>query len=130
MGTTCDIKDVSNIGIIPRSIQAVFQRIGEKRYHNVKSKCKVSAQFIEVYGEEIRDLLNPSAAKISIRETPSGDLALVGASVEVANTQRQMLQFLQTGMLLRTTASTSMNIESSRSHGLISKYSVLYLYLD
>ena len=81
----------------------------------------VKLQFLELYGEEIRDLLTTSSKhhKITIRDK-GGDAEVIGATeVSVSNAQEAMV-CLTRGMLRRVTGATAMNAESSRSHAIMS----------
>jgi tetratricopeptide (TPR) repeat protein len=82
----------------------------------------VKLQFLELYGEEIRDLLTTSTKqqqKIIIRDA-AGDAEVLGATeVPVSNAQMAMV-CLTRGMLRRVTGATAMNAESSRSHAIMS----------
>jgi len=83
---------------------------------------QVKLQFLELYGEEIRDLLTSSPntqQKIVIRDA-AGDAEAIGATeVAVADAQEAMV-CLTRGMLRRVTGATAMNAESSRSHAIMS----------
>ncbi len=81
----------------------------------------VKLQFLELYGEEVRDLLTTSSKqqKIIIRDK-AGDAEVIGATeVSVTNAQEAMV-CLTRGMLRRVTGATAMNAESSRSHAIMS----------
>lgn len=82
----------------------------------------VKLQFLELYGEEIRDLLTTSSKntqKIIIRDAAE-DAEVIGATeVSVSNAQEAMV-CLTRGMLRRVTGATAMNAESSRSHAIMS----------
>ena len=83
-------------------------------------KYKVTASFLEVYGEDIHDLLalnhnNPSS--LPIREDASG-VTVVGLSSKVINSAEEAIGVLQKGTMHRTTAETLMNKHSSRSHAV------------
>eukprot|EP01036_Dinobryon_divergens_P045475 gene45475-60760_t len=78
----------------------------------------VRIQFLEIYGEEIRDLLEPSlSTKVSIRETAAGEVYVTGAKELLVSSAEEMMMALERGTLSRTTGSTLMNQSSSRSHG-------------
>jgi kinesin family protein 4/21/27 len=83
---------------------------------------QIKLQFLELYGEEIRDLLSTSPStqqKITIRDL-AGDAEAIGATeVPVASAQEAMV-CLTRGMLRRVTGATAMNAESSRSHAIMS----------
>ena len=133
MGTNC-IESESNSnsynnGIIPNVIENIYNRINMFRqqqtqnFHKISpsqpySKYMLSAQFIEVYGEEIRDLLtNKNNLKITIRENANGEIILNNVKNITHHTKEDMLEVLSFGLKNRKTASTSMNEHSSRSHG-------------
>ena len=119
MGSSADLRMTSeSMGIIPRVIQLLFDSILEKEVDNPRSSYKVHVQFLEIYGEDIRDLLDKTkTSKVTIRETANGEVFVSGAREEVVSSTAQMMKSLEEGSRHRTTASTCMNNESSRSHG-------------
>jgi kinesin family protein 4/21/27 len=105
-------------GIVLRVMKDIFDKIVSSEA-NVTYTTKV--QFLEVYGEEIRDLLDPvanGANQVQIRETENGEVQMAGAVEETVQTAEQMMQLLEKGTLSRTTGSTLMNVHSSRSHAV------------
>ncbi|CAN6985054.1 unnamed protein product [Brassica rapa subsp. trilocularis] len=111
MGTNFGTSD----GIIPKVMEDVFTRM-----EAVKSQIRVS--FLEIYNEEIYDLLasNPSRAPIIIRETASGEITLQGVTEVEVKTKEEMSSYLARGSFTRATGSTNMNIKSRhcRSHAV------------
>ncbi|CAG0910075.1 unnamed protein product, partial [Cyprideis torosa] len=86
---------------------------------------KVEAQFLELYNEEVFDLLNPSNRRLGrqtgfrIREDPAtGAIQVSGVTRRPIRTPEEALACLKNGALGRTTASTEMNSQSSRSHAI------------
>lgn len=107
------------LGIIPRSIQAMFDMISEREDRDHNSTFRIRVQFLEIYGEEIRDLLDPSSSsKVSIRETAGGSVYVSGAREELVTSTEESMMALEKGSACRMTASTRMNETSSRSHGI------------
>lgn len=107
-----------DVGIIPRVIQAVFETISVQEEQDPNCTYRVRVQFLEIYGEDIHDLLDPtSAAKVSIRETAAGNVYVSGAREELVTTPEETLMALEKGSMSRMTGSTRMNETSSRSHG-------------
>jgi len=103
-------------GIIPRVIQTLFSEV-EKRKANTEFIIKVS--FIEIYNEEIRDLLDPQGqSKIIIRELTRGIPSLCGQREERVIDYDSIFKLLETGAIHRRTRSTLMNESSSRSHAI------------
>lgn len=119
-------QDMSQAGVIPRALRALFYALNAAREAS-NDKCKfefkVKVQFLELYGEDIRDLLNadPDGAKLSIRDGRAGvEPEVIGIKeVEVSSAQDALL-CLTRGSLRRVTRATAMNAESSRSHAIMS----------
>lgn len=80
----------------------------------------VAAQFMELYNEEIIDLLDPyNKSKVyKIHEDTLGGICVSGCTTTPILGPNDALRCLQQGALARTTASTQMNAQSSRSHAL------------
>uniref|UniRef100_A0A8C3UKK9 Kinesin family member 21B n=1 Tax=Catharus ustulatus TaxID=91951 RepID=A0A8C3UKK9_CATUS len=132
MGTGFDMSiSEEEQGIIPRAISHLFSGI-EERKRAAQSQgvaapeFKVSAQFLELYNEEILDLFDstrdPDArhrkSNIKIHEDASGSIYTTGVTSRLISSQDELIQCLRQGALSRTTASTQMNVQSSRSHAI------------
>ena len=120
MGTSVS-DNYDNIGIIPRSLESFFHKIQKYETCDInKRKFKVSIQFLELYGEDIHDLLDNSRKnKLNIRESPDGDVFVPGAQETVIKSTEEAMSLLELGTKHRVTSATNMNNESSRSHGNI-----------
>ncbi|XP_048448842.1 kinesin-like protein KIF27 isoform X1 [Rhincodon typus] len=107
-------------GIIPRAIHEIFQNITEN--HNVDFDVKVS--YIEVYKEELRDLLElqSTSKDIHIREDEKGNTVIIGAKECEVETPDEMMSLLEAGNAARHTGTTQMNEHSSRSHAIFTMY--------
>uniref|UniRef100_A0A8C3LBV6 Kinesin family member 27 n=1 Tax=Chrysolophus pictus TaxID=9089 RepID=A0A8C3LBV6_CHRPC len=103
-------------GIIPRAIQELFQHISEN--HNIDFHVKVS--YIEVYMEELRDLLEleTSVKDLHIREDEKGNTVIVGAKEFQVECADEVMSLLESGNAARHTGTTQMNEHSSRSHAI------------
>ncbi|NXK13404.1 KIF27 protein, partial [Herpetotheres cachinnans] len=103
-------------GIIPRAIQELFQHISES--HNIDFHVKVS--YIEVYKEELRDLLEleTSVKELHIREDEKGNTVIVGAKEFQVECADEVISLLESGNAARHTGTTQMNEHSSRSHAI------------
>lgn len=119
MGSSADqIIAEETAGIIPRFIKNLFHQIKQKEEEDSTTAFKVYVQFLEIYGEDIRDLLDQTkTSKVVIRETRNGEVFITGAKEEMVSSFEQMMKALEDGTRNRTTASTKMNLTSSRSHG-------------
>jgi hypothetical protein len=121
MGSSSEvIMTEETLGIIPRVIRNLFDMINLREDTEPNCAYKVYVQFLELYGEEIRDLLDQTrTSKVIIRETRNGEVFVTGAREELVSSFEQMMKALEDGTKNRTTASTKMNQSSSRSHGML-----------
>ncbi|XP_025215296.1 kinesin-like protein KIF27 isoform X4 [Theropithecus gelada] len=103
-------------GIIPRAIQEIFQSISE--HPSIDFNVKVS--YIEVYKEDLRDLLEleTSMKDLHIREDEKGNTVIVGAKECHVESADEVMSLLETGNAARHTGTTQMNEHSSRSHAI------------
>uniref|UniRef100_A0A2C9KB82 Kinesin motor domain-containing protein n=1 Tax=Biomphalaria glabrata TaxID=6526 RepID=A0A2C9KB82_BIOGL len=137
MGTGFEAPVVSSvtdeIGIVPRAVDHLFLGIEERRrqaFENGEAApdFKVTVQFMELYNEEIIDLLDTTRDPESrghkshnrIHEDASGGIYVVGVTTRPVSSLEETLQCLKSGALSRSTASTNMNVSSSRSHAIFS----------
>ncbi|XP_012415076.1 kinesin-like protein KIF21A [Trichechus manatus latirostris] len=132
MGTGFDVNITEEEqGIISRAVKHLFKNIEEKKQTAIKNGLpppdfKVNAQFLELYNEEILDLFDTTRdidaknkkSNIKIHEDSTGGIYTVGVTTRTVNTESEMMQCLKLGALSRTTASTQMNVQSSRSHAI------------
>ncbi|KAF1334158.1 Kinesin-like protein, partial [Globisporangium splendens] len=115
--TTVGNGDGESRGLIPRAIEAVFEEL--QRIDGSKFDVALTASFIEVYQENLRDLLLPHNSKhLKIREDKDGDVFVDGASAIQISSVASGLAILARGMAQRATGATLMNTESSRSHSV------------
>nr|XP_048273599.1 chromosome-associated kinesin KIF4A isoform X3 [Myodes glareolus] len=113
---TAEQEHESTIGVIPRVIQFLFKEINKKS--DFEFTLKVS--YLEIYNEEILDLLCPSREKtqINIREDPKEGIKIVGLTEKTVLVASDTVDCLEQGNNSRTVASTAMNSQSSRSHAI------------
>ena len=78
----------------------------------------LSASFLEVYGEDIHDLLDEDRKSLPIREDSNGEVIVKGLITTPIASGAEAMNVLNTGTMNRTTASTLMNLTSSRSHAV------------
>ncbi|XP_061778642.1 kinesin-like protein KIF21B isoform X4 [Nerophis ophidion] len=136
MGTGFDVSlSPLEQGIIPRAVHQLFQGIESRRERSNEAgtpppEFKVTAQFLELYNEEILDLFDGTRdlesrsrkSNIKIHEDASGSIYTTGVTSRLVHTEEELLQCLKLGALSRTTASTQMNAQSSRSHAIFTIY--------
>jgi hypothetical protein len=113
-GTLSDAADTD--GVIPRACFDLFESIETKCDGN----AQVTLSYLEIYNEEIRDLMSPTdcSSQLRIRETLHGEVYVSGLeSRSVANPQ-EIGKYMEEASGRRVVASTKMNAVSSRSHAI------------
>uniref|UniRef100_A0A8C1P6C0 Kinesin family member 21A n=1 Tax=Cyprinus carpio TaxID=7962 RepID=A0A8C1P6C0_CYPCA len=132
MGTGFDVNITDeDLGIIPRAVSHLFRGIEERRQAATEQgrpvpEFKINAQFLELYNEEVLDLFDSTRdmearkqrSNIKIHEDANGGIYTVGVTTRTVSSEAEMMQCLRLGALSRTTASTQMNVQSSRSHAI------------
>ncbi|KAF6766986.1 Kinesin, motor domain protein [Kalmanozyma brasiliensis GHG001] len=115
----------SEAGIIPRSLYRLFHTLELS-----KEDYSVKATFIELYNEELRDLLSlePSASEASSKDAPHGlrmyddargkGIVIQGLEEVALKDAAHGLSVLRRGSQKRQIAATNCNEQSSRSHGV------------
>lgn len=130
MGTGFDLRvKEDQKGIIPRAVEHLFngiqERIAQAKERGIPHpEFKVNVQFLELYNEQIIDLLADDNANqpIKIHEDSCGGIYTVNTCARSVTTVESTLDCLKKGSLSRTTASTNMNSQSSRSHAIFTLY--------
>jgi kinesin family protein 2/24 len=88
-----------------------------KNNNNNSNSIRARCSMFELYGGNCLDLLNERRI-CAVREDGHGDVHIEGLKdIEVYN-EEQFITVLQEGSLQRTTRSTEMNTDSSRSHAI------------
>ncbi|CAO3700832.1 hypothetical protein G6F70_002161 [Rhizopus microsporus] len=133
MGTGLEATvDPEHEGIVPRCIVDLFRKLQAQSEPEFKYEVYVS--FLELYNEELIDLLNPHTAlkkkgalpanvtpvEVTIREDIAGNIYWSGVREELCHSPEELMSYLAKGSLCRTTGSTDMNTVSSRSHAVFS----------
>ncbi|KAL4579210.1 hypothetical protein LXL04_015348 [Taraxacum kok-saghyz] len=115
-----DGKLVDDCGITPRLFEYLFTRIKleeeNRRDERLKYSCKCS--FLEIYNEQITDLLEPSSTNLQVREDSKEGVYVENLTEYNVKTVDEVLKLLLQGASNRKVAGTDMNSESSRSHSV------------
>ncbi|KAH8968815.1 hypothetical protein BDL97_02G001200 [Sphagnum fallax] len=99
-------------GIIPLAVYEVFQNI--QAVNSREFLLRVS--YMEIYNEEINDLLAPEAQKLQIHESAERGIFVAGLREEIVVSPEQVLELMEFGENHRHVGETNMNVYSSRSH--------------
>lgn len=107
--------DTERRGIIPRSFEHIFSHIG--RSENMQ--YLVRASYLEIYQEEIRDLLqSDQCLRFELKEKPESGVFVKDLSSVICKSASEIQQLMNKGNLNRTIGATNMNEHSSRSHAI------------
>ncbi|XP_020577082.1 kinesin-like protein KIN-5C [Phalaenopsis equestris] len=113
-------------GVIPRAVKQIFDALECQH-----TEYSVKVTFLELYNEEITDLLAPEElSKIVLEEKQKKQLPLMedgkggvlvkGLEEEIVTSADEIFSLLERGSSKRRTAETLLNKQSSRSHSLFS----------
>ncbi|CAH0387740.1 unnamed protein product [Bemisia tabaci] len=105
----------SQRGIIPRAFEHIFEAIS--LVEDIKYLVLVS--YLEIYNEEIRDLLSEDKKKkLELKENPERGVYVCDLSHHAVHDVSECRRLMATGQQNRSTGSTLMNSDSSRSHSI------------
>lgn len=109
----------SSIGIIPRTVDLLFETV--RSYKSLGWDYKINVTFLEIYNEQLYDLLTNESKEMEIRMVSAKNPTEIYVSniteivVESADHLRQLMALAKSN---RATASTAGNERSSRSHAV------------
>ena len=102
-------------GIIPRSFEHIFEAIDASE----NMKYLVHASYLEIYNEDIRDLLGPDIKKkLELKEHPERGVYVKDISLHAVSNTAECEAMMAQGWKNRATGATKMNADSSRSHSI------------
>ncbi|RCV33142.1 hypothetical protein SEVIR_7G065600v4 [Setaria viridis] len=109
----------SERGLTPRVFEQLFSRIKEEQVKHADKELTYNCicSFLEIYNEQITDLLDPSQKNLQIREDVRTACVYVESlTKQYVFTMKDITQLLVKGLANRRTGATSANADSSRSH--------------
>ncbi|NXS58622.1 KI18A protein, partial [Brachypteracias leptosomus] len=83
--------------------------------------CNIAVSYLEVYNEQIRDLL-VNSGPLAVREDAQKGVVVQGLSLHQPKSAEEILQMLDYGNKNRTQHPTDVNASSSRSHAVFQIY--------
>ncbi|CEO96016.1 hypothetical protein PBRA_004706 [Plasmodiophora brassicae] len=108
----------STVGLIQRAIICLFDEI--TKHSDVSERFSVSASFVEIYNDTLRDLLGGSAETSSLRiRGDNENIHVAGLSRHRVSTPDEVLVLCDRAAAARQTSSTALNQRSSRSHSIV-----------
>uniref|UniRef100_UPI0037E720A1 uncharacterized protein n=1 Tax=Semicossyphus pulcher TaxID=241346 RepID=UPI0037E720A1 len=122
-------KEQKNLGIMPRSFNAIFDFVRE---NSSKFDFKVSAYMLELYNDRLQDLFvspageahaqppsHSQARRVEIKRNRKGVVFAQGAETKEASSAQELYALFQQACANRHISATKMNVESSRSHLIV-----------
>ena len=107
--------DEENPGIMTLTFRELFKEI--KKYSNRDYIIKLC--YLEIYNENIKDLLISNSPNLELREDPNRGLIVSGITEILTTSGEHILSILEKGNKNRTTEATNANQTSSRSHAIL-----------
>ncbi|KAF7662608.1 hypothetical protein LDENG_00229080 [Lucifuga dentata] len=110
--------DSEKRGVIPNAFDHIFTHISRSQSDR---QYLVRASYLEIYLEEIRDLLDPNHANaraLELRENPETGVYVRDLTSCVCKSIKEIEEVMNVGNQARAVAATDMNEHSSRSHAL------------
>ncbi|XP_070565590.1 kinesin-II 95 kDa subunit-like [Ptychodera flava] len=102
-------------GVIPNSFDHIFTHISRSE----NQQFLVRASYLEIYQEEIRDLLSKDQKKrLELKERPDTGVYVKDLSSFVTKSVKEIEHVMNVGNQNRSVGSTNMNEHSSRSHAI------------
>ncbi|GBF99862.1 kinesin-ii motor subunit [Raphidocelis subcapitata] len=107
--------DAGAAGIIPRAFDHIFGAIEGSE----GKQYLVRASFLEIYNEEVRDLLSKSPKeRLELKEHKDTGVYVKGLNAFVVKSVAEIRAVLEVGKKNRSVGATLMNQDSSRSHSV------------
>lgn len=107
--------DPERRGVIPNSFEHIFTHISRSQ----NQQYLVRASYLEIYQEEIRDLLSKDQARrLELKERPDTGVYVKDLSSFVTKSVREIEHVMNVGNQNRSVGATNMNEHSSRSHAI------------
>lgn len=108
----------SNLGVIPRTVDLLFDSIRE--YRKMGWEYEIKVQFLEIYNEVLFDLLSNESKEMEIRmvKNSKNDIYVSNITQETVSDAERLRYLMQVAKMNRATAATVGNERSSRSHAV------------
>ncbi|NWW03255.1 KI18A protein, partial [Oreocharis arfaki] len=105
-------------GVMYLTMMTLYKRMDQIKEDKT---CDVAVSYLEVYNEQIRDLL-VSSGPLAVREDGQQGVVVQGLTLHQPKSAEEILQMLDYGNKNRTQHPTDVNASSSRSHAVFQIY--------
>ena len=109
-----------NPGIVPRAARELFLILNNFSKSNYFESIRLSLTIIEIYNEQIYNLLEESTPNLTMYEDASGNLIIPDLNPISINNFEEANKLFKLAARFRHTSSTEYNDRSSRSHCIFS----------
>lgn len=107
--------------MIPRTVDLIFDSI--RNLGLAGWNYEISASFLEIYNENVRDLLNPNPNQnLEIRFNEGKGTTVMNLSIQKLTSPEELKYFMKIAERNRAVAATDFNEHSSRSHAITKIY--------
>ncbi|XP_063260535.1 kinesin-like protein KIF3B [Prinia subflava] len=107
--------DPEKRGVIPNSFDHIFTHISRSQ----NQQYLIRASYLEIYQEEIRDLLSKDQSKrLELKERPDTGVFVKDLTTIVTKSVKEIEHIMNLGNQNRSVGATNMNEHSSRSHAI------------
>ncbi|KAF7284477.1 hypothetical protein GWI33_022071 [Rhynchophorus ferrugineus] len=114
-------EELDQRGMVPRTIDLIFEAI--KKFNNCGWNYTIQASFLEIYNENIRDLLNiNNTQKLEIYHNEGKGSTVTNLTIQPIESAVELKQYMSLAHRNRATAATNFNEHSSRSHAVTKIY--------
>jgi len=108
-----------NRGIVPQFCDNLYKGIDAKKAEGAAIEFEVSFSMLEIYNENVHDLLNPKAGNLKVRQHPKKGFYAEGLVETPVGSYKEIDRKMEEGTMNRTVAATQMNATSSRAHTVV-----------
>ncbi|KAE8877941.1 hypothetical protein PF005_g13898 [Phytophthora fragariae] len=105
-------------GVLPQALQYVMDELPRRKAEDAQPVTRVTATYLEIYNENVYDLLSPALRKrraLRVQDC-DGKIQVRGAVEKTIKTLEEGLELLDMGRRHKQMAETNCNSDSSRSH--------------
>ncbi|KAL1526132.1 hypothetical protein AB1Y20_014860 [Prymnesium parvum] len=99
-------------GLLPRMVGRLMSSVGSD------GSCEVRLQYVQIYMEQLYDVLSSESSALQLREDPTGGAYVPTALNPIVRSEEEALQLIEQGYKQLIFGSTKMNRHSSRSHAI------------
>ncbi|KAL9963272.1 hypothetical protein ACROYT_G032456 [Oculina patagonica] len=104
--------DQQHEGVIPKAVGEIYDYINK----HPSREFLIRVSYMEIYNEDIKDLLNPSKTNLKVHENTQRQVYVGDLTEEVVSCGEDVFKHMMRGEKNRHFGETNMNDRSSRSH--------------